>query len=677
MVISKIAEVNNKMKSKEMCLIMAGIALLFMAQPALSAPIISVRPSYVNVSQGDVFTVDITVDPAGYEIMGAQYDLYFNNTLLNATEQTKGTFLSQDGASTNVYTNKINNTLGIIEYSEARTGVTYGVTSYGIVSTITFKAMEPGTCSLNLRDVRLSDPDAQYITDILVNNGSAEVVETHFTISGFVTYDNYDPVWDPNVAVTNLNTSEVFIAETDTNHYQISTNFVYMGRGDILHFDVSDNLSNATDFDHTVTQEEMDAGGFLRDITIVIPDTTPPAITGISATDVAKNSATITWDTDELADSLVRYGTSLENYTETIYGASYAMNHSIDLTELSLDTTYYYIVNSTDSSANSAQSTEQSFKTFPEIVISIGDAVATTGENNTTSIVITNITNVGTVDITLTYNQSVVHVVNVNGGNLDFMGADIDNAAGRTRIGAFQTSSDGLNGSVVVANITLCAAGGGGDFTEICLAINELKEASSEETSIPASVHNGSFTIWETTPPLVVNSEAYPRSIPEDTDFDPGWGETSRLNVTVTDECGVASVTINLSSIGGLSDQTMTRIPGTDTWTVVVNALVGSAIYNGGYIRHNLTVYATDAFGNVNSSISIPLTVILNGDVSENGEVTLYDATYLANHILNKPGFETMNVQVADVSDNGLVTFYDAMYLSKHVLAEFGFGVLR
>ena len=114
------------------------------------------------------------------------------------------------------------------------------------------------------------------------------------------------------------------------------------------------------------------------------------------------------------------------------------------------------------------------------------------------------------------------------------------------------------------------------------------------------------------------------------------------------------------------------------TLTICITpALAEESTDPGGYLPHNLTVCAIDAFGNVNTSVSIPLIVILNGDISNNGEVTLYDATYFANHILNKPGFETMNERVADVSGNGAVTFYDAMYLSKHVLAEYGFGILH
>ena len=660
---------------------MKGIFIIVMlcmaAQQALAAPIVSIEPSHQGVLQGDVFTVNITVDPQGVETMGAQYYLHFNNTLLNATEQVEGYFLSYDGANTLVMPNRFNNTIGLVEYGETRTGVTYGVTTPGILASITFRAVEPGVCNLTLIDVVLSDPDANEIPGVMVNNGTVNISETHFVISGSVSYDSGDPVPDPNVTVTNRNTNNIFIAEINASSYQISTNFTYVQSGDILHFDVSDGLGNSTAFNHTVTQNEMDKEGFVQNITIHIPDTTPPTITNIIATEVTKDSATIRWDTDEPGDSLVKYGTETGNYTETIYYAAYTLNHSIDLSGLSLDTTYYYVVSSTDESTNSAQSTEQSFKTFPEIIVRIGDAVAMTGENATTSIVITNITNLGTADITLTYNQSVVHVIAVNESDFDFMGTEIDNVAGRTRIGAFQTSSDGLNGSVTVANITLGAVGSGGDSAALNLTINELKEAGFEEISIPASVHNGSFIVWETTPPLVVNPSAYPPSIPEDTDSDPKWGETAQLNVTVTDECGVKSVTVNLSSIDGLPDQIMTRISGTDIWTVTINASAGTAAFNGSYRAHGLAICATDAFGNVNSSVSIPLTVIRNGDVSENGEVTLYDATYLANHILNKPGFETMNERVADVSGNGLVTFYDAMYLSKHVLAEFGFGILH
>ncbi|HIH87025.1 MAG TPA: hypothetical protein HA304_03885 [Methanosarcinales archaeon] len=670
------------MKTKIMCLtLIAIIALCMSAQSVSAASAISVEPSYLNVLQGDIFTVNITLDPAGVEVMGSQYELYFNNTLLNATKQTQGIFLSQDGAGTNVFVNKINNTIGVIEYGETRVGVDYGVTDPGILATITFRVLAPGTSSLDLNKVKLSDPFAQQITGVLINNGTVEINETpKFVISGYVEYDNGDLVQDPDVVITNLNTSEIFAAKTNasSNYYQISTDITHISSNDVLCFNTSDNLGNTTVFDHAVTQDEMNTGSFVQNITLYIPDTRPPVITNISVMSKTKDSATIVWETDEVVDSLVKYGTEPGNYTETAYNATDVTYHSIDLTGLTANTTYYYVVNSTDPSINSAQSAECNFTTFAEVFIEIGDVGALFGENISTSLMFGNIANVGTADILLTYNQSIVHVTGVSDSDFDFMDSLIDNSVGITRIGAFQTSPGGLSGDVKLANITFMAVGTAGSSSSLCITINELKEATNEEITIPSSTHNGTFTIVEATPPLVTIPEAIPLSIPEDTDFDPGWGETSQLNITVTDECGIASVTINLSGIGGLPEQPMTRIPGTDIWTVTTNASTGTALlYNETYLPHNLTVHAVDIFGNVNTSVDIPLIIIKNGDVSENGEVTLYDAMYLARYIMGKPGFETMNENIGDVSGNSAVTLYDAMYLAKHVMAESGFDVLR
>jgi hypothetical protein len=529
--------------------------------------------------------------------------------------------------------------------------------------------------------VKLSDPFAQQIAGVLINSGTVEINETpKFVISGYVGYDNGDPVPDPDVMITNLNTGEIFAAETNvsSNYYQISTDITHISSNDVLHFNVTDDLGNTTVFDHTVTQDEVNVGGFVQSVTLYIPDTIPPIITNISVISKTKDSATIVWETNEVSDSLVKYGTEPGNYTETAYDVTDVTYHSINLAGLASNTTYYYVVNSTDPGINSAQSAECNFTTFAEIFIEIGDAGALSGENITVPIIIRSVPNVGIADIILTYNQSIVHVTAVSDSDFDFMDSLVDNAVGMTRIGAFQTSLGGLSGDVKLANITLMAVGTPGSSSSLCITINELKEATSEEITIPASIHNGTFTVGEATPPVVTNPEATPLCIPEDTDFDPGWGETSQLNITVTDECGVASVTVNLSSIGGLPEQPMTRIPDTDIWTVTINASAGTALlYNETYLPHNLTVCAVDTFGNVNTSVDISLIIMKNGDISENGEVTLYDAMYLARHTMGKPGFETMNENIGEVSGNSAVTLYDAMYLAKHVMAESGFDVLR
>ena len=90
-----------------------------------------------------------------------------------------------------------------------------------------------------------------------------------FVIYGWVNYSNGTAVLGPNVTITNLNTSEVFTAETSptSNYYQVLTTSYNISAGDVLHFNVSD--TNTTEFNHTVTQDEIDNGGFMQNITII------------------------------------------------------------------------------------------------------------------------------------------------------------------------------------------------------------------------------------------------------------------------------------------------------------------------------------------------------------------------------------------------------------------------
>ena len=91
-------------------------------------------------------------------------------------------------------------------------------------------------------------------------------------------------------------------------------------------------------------------------------DTIPPVITDISVINLANNSAKVTWETDEFADSVVKCGMNSTAYTETCKDELFVKEHEITLTGLSPDTMYYFVVNGTDQSGNSAESSEYSFK---------------------------------------------------------------------------------------------------------------------------------------------------------------------------------------------------------------------------------------------------------------------------------------------------------------------------
>ncbi|NQE46362.1 hypothetical protein C5S31_10110 [ANME-1 cluster archaeon GoMg2] len=96
----------------------------------------------------------------------------------------------------------------------------------------------------------------------------------------------------------------------------------------------------------------------------LINDTTSPIITNVIATEITNNSATLKWDTNEIADSLVKYGNVSGFYAESEGYSLFVTKHTIELTGLLPGTCYYFVVNSTDQSGNLKESIEYGFSTI-------------------------------------------------------------------------------------------------------------------------------------------------------------------------------------------------------------------------------------------------------------------------------------------------------------------------
>jgi len=126
--------------------------------------------------------------------------------------------------------------------------------------------------------------------------------------------------------------------------------------------------------------------------------------------------------------------------------------------------------------------------------ISIESLLSEPGVISATPIMIENVTNVGTVDITIFYNQTVVHVTDATNSEFDFMYPVINNSGGYVRIGGM-AYGDGLSGDVRLADLMLEAVGDTGETCSLGIIINELKVADPTETTIPADVENGTFGI--------------------------------------------------------------------------------------------------------------------------------------------------------------------------------------
>ncbi len=103
-------------------------------------------------------------------------------------------------------------------------------------------------------------------------------------------------------------------------------------------------------------------------------DTTAPAISNVEATNITDNSATITWTTDEPADSRVDYGLD-DSYGLFVDDTSLVTSHSITLTGLSPSATYHSKVTSADAASNPASSADFTFTT---LAAPAGDTVTIT-----------------------------------------------------------------------------------------------------------------------------------------------------------------------------------------------------------------------------------------------------------------------------------------------------------
>jgi len=92
------------------------------------------------------------------------------------------------------------------------------------------------------------------------------------------------------------------------------------------------------------------------------PDGTPPKISNVRVSQVERTSVTVTWRTDEVSTTVVRYGRTT-SYGKARSNTNLVVRHVVTLRELSPDTRYHYRVRSEDAAGNTDTSADLTFKT--------------------------------------------------------------------------------------------------------------------------------------------------------------------------------------------------------------------------------------------------------------------------------------------------------------------------
>ena len=123
---------------------------------------------------------------------------------------------------------------------------------------------------------------------------------------------------------------------------------------------------------HTLTATAQDAAGNVSvsspvtfEVVAAPLDTTPPVISDIATSNITSSDVRISWATDELSDGRVTVCLNGSDCSFQV-DSHLVTAHVFDIGLLAPDTTYTYVVTSTDPAGNSAASAEQTFITLAD-----------------------------------------------------------------------------------------------------------------------------------------------------------------------------------------------------------------------------------------------------------------------------------------------------------------------
>jgi Purple acid Phosphatase, N-terminal domain/Fibronectin type III domain len=162
--------------------------------------------------------------------------------------------------------------------------------------------------------------------------------------AGGITGSSASVTWTTNEPATSL------VEYGNTTAYGSLTSFdsaLMTGHNQVLN-----GLQGATTYHYRI--RSADAAGNLAvsgDNTLMTSsglDTTPPAISGITSSNLTDTGAVITWNTDEAATSQVEYGTTTAYGSTTALDSTLVTSHTQTLAGLQFNQLYHYRVKSVD-----------------------------------------------------------------------------------------------------------------------------------------------------------------------------------------------------------------------------------------------------------------------------------------------------------------------------------------
>ncbi|MBC7581895.1 fibronectin type III domain-containing protein [Aeromicrobium sp.] len=118
---------------------------------------------------------------------------------------------------------------------------------------------------------------------------------------------------------------------------------------------------------HTLVVKATDSVGNVgssSQVTFTIPDSTAPTVSVVASSSITQTSATVTWTTNEAADSQVEYGTTTAYGSTSTLATTKVTTHSVNVSGLTAGTLYHYRVKSKDAASNLTMSPDATLTTL-------------------------------------------------------------------------------------------------------------------------------------------------------------------------------------------------------------------------------------------------------------------------------------------------------------------------
>jgi len=290
-------------------------------------------------------------------------------------------------------------------------------------------------------------------------------------------------------------------------------------------------------------------------------------------------------------------------------------------------------------------------------------------------IIIEGAVNIGAVDITLIYNESLFVITDITDGDFDVTESNLEhNHTGTVRIVAFQTDNPGLNGRVTIASVTL--AGEVDDLSSLDMDVNTLSDATPRCNPIESTVDGFTITVSPTLvediePPVAVAEPSHQTVNISETAYFNGSGSTDNSGIVNRYEWdfgdgmnATSDIVSHAYSAAGFYRVTLTVFDAannSDMDTCTVSVLLPPIEQTNSYSvtnttttdGNNVTINGTDISG-VNPLKEKVLIVLDNGTLVINIAVNVIDNTtgIVTSVILDTPEVVVSSNRTADIDLN-------------------------